>query len=147
MGPERLIRSLRPHVFQELVMSSDISRWIASDAAAMIGKPVIAGTRVTIESIFERFEAGESIDQLKQAFPDVPEAALDALWKEFTSPLDEAWMAEIRRRSAELDEGKVAALPWDEVREQIRTQIFGRKRSEARQSGADGPPDGRNQSR
>ncbi len=32
-------------------------------------------------------------------------------------PLDDAWMAEIRRRSAEFDAGKATPIPWSVVRE------------------------------
>jgi uncharacterized protein (DUF433 family) len=33
----------------------------------MMGKPTIAGTRITVESIIERVTAGESIAQILQA--------------------------------------------------------------------------------
>lgn len=32
------------------------------------------------------------------------------------APLDDAWLAEIDRRSAELDSGTVQTIPWSEVR-------------------------------
>jgi uncharacterized protein (DUF433 family) len=35
----------------------------------MMGKPVVAGTRITVEHILERLAAGESIDQLLEAHP------------------------------------------------------------------------------
>lgn len=35
-------------------------------------------------------------------------------------PFDEAWQAEIRRRSAEIDSGKVVPIPWSEVRNRAR---------------------------
>ena len=42
---------------------------ITSDPAVMLGKPVIAGTRITVESILERLGAGETITQLLEAHP------------------------------------------------------------------------------
>lgn len=42
---------------------------IVSDPAIMMGKPVIAGTRITVELILEKLGAGESIDQLLQSHP------------------------------------------------------------------------------
>jgi uncharacterized protein (DUF433 family) len=42
---------------------------ITSDPAIMMGKPVVAGTRVTVETILESLGAGESIDQVLQAHP------------------------------------------------------------------------------
>ena len=42
---------------------------ITSDPAVMLGKPVVAGTRITVESILERLGAGESVTQLLAAHP------------------------------------------------------------------------------
>jgi len=46
----------------------------------MMGKPVIAGTRITVESILEKLAAGESIDNLLTAHPRLTrEGILSAL--------------------------------------------------------------------
>jgi uncharacterized protein (DUF433 family) len=42
---------------------------IQSDLAIMMGKPVVAGTRITVELILEKLAAGESIDQILSAHP------------------------------------------------------------------------------
>jgi uncharacterized protein (DUF433 family) len=42
---------------------------IQSDPAIMMGKPVVAGTRITVELILEKLAAGESIDQILSAHP------------------------------------------------------------------------------
>lgn len=42
---------------------------ITSDPAVMLGKPVVAGTRITVESILERLGAGETVIQLLEAHP------------------------------------------------------------------------------
>ncbi|MDZ4657685.1 MAG: DUF433 domain-containing protein [Bythopirellula sp.] len=42
---------------------------IVSDAAVMMGKPVIAGTRITVELVLEKLASGESIEQLLEAHP------------------------------------------------------------------------------
>ena len=42
---------------------------IQSDPAVMMGKPVVAGTRITVESILEKLSAGESVDQILEAHP------------------------------------------------------------------------------
>ena len=42
---------------------------IISDPEVMMGKPVIAGTRITVELILEKLAAGETVDQLLQAHP------------------------------------------------------------------------------
>jgi uncharacterized protein (DUF433 family) len=36
----------------------------------MLGKPVVEGTRITVELILERLSAGESIDQILNSYPD-----------------------------------------------------------------------------
>lgn len=42
---------------------------IQSNPAVMMGKPVIAGTRITVELILEKLAAGEPIEQLLDAHP------------------------------------------------------------------------------
>ena len=54
---------------------------IISDPTVMMGKPVVAGTRITVELILEKLGAGETLDQLLEAHPrlskDAVMAALD----------------------------------------------------------------------
>ena len=42
---------------------------IRSDPSVMMGKPVVTGTRVTVELILEKLGAGETIDQILQEHP------------------------------------------------------------------------------
>lgn len=42
---------------------------IISDPGIMMGKPVIAGTRLTVELILEKLGAGETIEQLLESHP------------------------------------------------------------------------------
>ena len=44
------------------------------------------------------------------------EELLGSLSPTEAAPLDDAWLAELDRRSAELDSGAVQTIPWDEVR-------------------------------
>ena len=56
------------------------SSLVVSDPKVMMGKPVIAGTRITVEVILEKLAAGESIEQIIEAHPRLtPEAIRDAL--------------------------------------------------------------------
>ena len=48
------------------------------------------------------------------------EALVASLDEKEPAPLDEQWLAEIQRRSAEIDAGKVKPVPWSAVREEIR---------------------------
>jgi uncharacterized protein (DUF433 family) len=51
---------------------------IQSDPNVMMGKPVIAGTRITVESILERLGAGESVESLLDAHPRLTREAIQA---------------------------------------------------------------------
>lgn len=44
---------------------------IQSDPTIMSGKPVVADTRITVESILERLAAGETVDQILSAQPSL----------------------------------------------------------------------------
>lgn len=49
---------------------------IKSDSSIMMGKPVVVGTRITVELILEKLAAGETIDQLLQAHPRLTKDAV-----------------------------------------------------------------------
>ena len=51
---------------------------IISDPNIMMGKPVIKGTRITVEIILEKLGAGESIEDLLEAYPHVTRQGLQA---------------------------------------------------------------------
>lgn len=42
---------------------------IVSDPKVMMGKPVVAGTRITVEYILEKLAAGETMEQVLEAHP------------------------------------------------------------------------------
>jgi uncharacterized protein (DUF433 family) len=57
-----------------------MSSLIQSNPLIMMGKPVIAGTRLTVELILEKLGSGETIDQLLEAYPRLTrEAVLEAI--------------------------------------------------------------------
>ena len=49
---------------------------IVSDPSVMMGKPVIAGTRITVEFVLEKLASGESIDQVLEAHPRLTKDAI-----------------------------------------------------------------------
>ena len=49
---------------------------IQSRPEIMMGKPVIAGTRITVELILEKLAAGETIEQLLDAYPRLTKPAV-----------------------------------------------------------------------
>ena len=51
---------------------------IVSDPAVMMGKPVIRGTRITVELILEKLAAGETIEQILEAHPNLTRAGIQA---------------------------------------------------------------------
>lgn len=58
-------------------------RLIAIDPAVAFGRPVIAGSRVPTSEIAERFQAGESPNEIAKDFGRTQEETLEALRCEF----------------------------------------------------------------
>ena len=53
---------------------------IVSDPKIMMGKPVVAGTRITVDLILEKLGSGESIEAVLESHPRLTrEAVLAAL--------------------------------------------------------------------
>lgn len=51
---------------------------IHSDASIMMGKPVVKGTRITVELILDKLAAGETFDQVLDAHPRLTKEAIYA---------------------------------------------------------------------
>ncbi len=49
---------------------------IVSDPSIMMGKPVIVGTRITVELILEKLAAGETVEQILDAHPRLTKEAI-----------------------------------------------------------------------
>lgn len=56
-------------------MADDLVR---CDPRILSGKPVIAGTRISVELILEQLAAGETIEQLLDAHPQLTRAGIQA---------------------------------------------------------------------
>lgn len=54
---------------------------ILSDPKVMMGKPVIKGTRITVELILDKLGAGETIEQILDSYPDLTRDAVLAALK------------------------------------------------------------------
>ena len=52
--------------------------FIESNPEVMMGKPVIAGTRITVELVLEKLAAGETVEQILDAHPHITRAAISA---------------------------------------------------------------------
>lgn len=55
-----------------------MTRRIVSDPAVMLGKPCIAGTRITVEHLLREMAAGASVDQVLEDYPSVTREDLAA---------------------------------------------------------------------
>jgi len=55
-----------------------MSQMIVSDPTVMMGKPVVSGTRITVELILEKLAAGEGIEQLLEAHPRLTRLGISA---------------------------------------------------------------------
>jgi uncharacterized protein (DUF433 family) len=51
---------------------------IISDPQVMLGKPVIAGTRITVELVLEKLAAGETVEQILEAHPKLTREKIQA---------------------------------------------------------------------
>ena len=51
---------------------------IVCDPKIMMGKPVVAGTRITVELILEKLAAGETVEQILDAHPHLTREAIQA---------------------------------------------------------------------
>ena len=51
---------------------------IQSNPSIMMGKPVIAGTRIPVELILEKLAVGETVEQLLAAYPRLTEEGIRA---------------------------------------------------------------------
>ena len=54
------------------------TKLIQSHPSIMMGKPVVTGTRITIESILEKLAAGETVKQLLEAHPRLTKRSIQA---------------------------------------------------------------------
>lgn len=51
---------------------------IKSDPAVMMGKPVVAGTGITVELILEKLATGETVEQILDEHPRLSREAITA---------------------------------------------------------------------
>jgi uncharacterized protein (DUF433 family) len=73
---------------------------IASDPAIMLGKPVIAGTRITVELLLEKLAAGQSQAQIERAHPHLPAKSIEAAITYAASLVRNEVIVPVQRKSA-----------------------------------------------
>jgi uncharacterized protein (DUF433 family) len=57
---------------------NNVNRLIISNPNVMMGKPVVAGTRITVELILEKLAVGETYEQLLDAHPRLTREGIQA---------------------------------------------------------------------
>jgi uncharacterized protein (DUF433 family) len=93
--------------------SESIERWevsmeepvIISNPKIMVGKPIIKGTRITVELILDKLAAGQTVEQILEDYPHLTRegirAALDQQglgidpkkWVKTTNYISQSWVA------------------------------------------------------
>ncbi|MBM3944835.1 MAG: DUF433 domain-containing protein [SAR202 cluster bacterium] len=74
-----------------------MNKLIESNPKVMQGKPVIAGTRITVEQVLRSLAAGETVEQLLEQYPRLTKEAVqealafaaEALRADVMYPVDE----------------------------------------------------------
>ncbi len=70
---------------------------LVSDPNVMMGKPVIAGTRITVELVLEKLAAGETIEQILEAHPRLTREAIQAALLNQHCDFTESFHAKMQR--------------------------------------------------
>jgi uncharacterized protein (DUF433 family) len=56
----------------------DTNYYIEINPRIMVGKPIIRGTRITVEQILEKLSTGDSIEEILQAHPHLTKDQIHA---------------------------------------------------------------------
>jgi uncharacterized protein (DUF433 family) len=59
-------------------MQPELRSFVISDLHIMMGKPIIQGTRITVELIIEKLAAGETVEQILEAHPRLNQQSVQA---------------------------------------------------------------------
>jgi uncharacterized protein (DUF433 family) len=51
---------------------------IVADPKIMVGKPVIKGTRITVELIMQKLAAGQTVEQILEDYPHISREGISA---------------------------------------------------------------------
>lgn len=95
-----------------------LDRLIESDPAVMLGKPVIRGTRITVELILRKLSAGETMEQIIESHPRLTSEQIRAALAyaaeslAFSVALAEDWD---RKFEADIREGRLDGLAEEAI--------------------------------
>lgn len=68
----------------------------------------------------------EALELPERDRADVAARLIESLDREKDEEVDAAWAEEIERRCADRDAGRTTGADWEQVRERIEREIFGR---------------------
>lgn len=75
-------------------------KYIQSDPEVLLGKPVIRGTRLSVEFIIQRLANGWTTEQLLENYPQLSRAALQAVFVYVGDCLRDGLLFDNKRKSA-----------------------------------------------
>ncbi len=81
-------------------MALDWHQYIHADAAILGGKPVIKGTRISVELLTERLADGWTAEDIRASYPHLPAEALPAVFAYLRENLAESFQYLLPRKSA-----------------------------------------------
>jgi uncharacterized protein (DUF433 family) len=64
----------------------DYTKYITRDPAIMLGKPIIKGTRITVELLMRKLASGYSMEKLLESYPHISREQVLAAF-EYTADL------------------------------------------------------------
>jgi uncharacterized protein (DUF433 family) len=67
-----------------------------ADPAIMMGKPVLCGTRITVELILEKLAAGETAEQILESYPNVTPEGIRAALAYGADAVHREWSAQAK---------------------------------------------------
>ncbi len=78
---------------------------ITSDPAVMLGKPCIAGTRITVQLILEKLAVGESSRDIYDAYPHLAPGSVEAAAAYAVDVVYQQWAGHQAERVNEVSHG------------------------------------------
>jgi uncharacterized protein (DUF433 family) len=102
-----------------MITTASPDRLIQSHPNIMMGKPVVAGTRITVELILEKLAAGETIEQILEAHPRLTRKAIFAARELLSLSANPDFMEIIETSRKELRNGK--KLSVEEMEREFQT--------------------------
>jgi uncharacterized protein (DUF433 family) len=73
---------------------------IVSDKTVLLGKPVIKGTRISVEFILERLADGWTEEKILQSYPHLKREDIQAVFAYINDCVKDGLIVELRNKSA-----------------------------------------------